>query len=113
MTKVTIGIASLDETMKRAKRAFKGEAQGSFIGFASHDLMLKTLTAKRWELIRTLAGAGPVSIREAARLVGRDVKSVHGDVQILLKSGVIERDRDQRIIFPYDEIHVDFVLKAA
>jgi predicted transcriptional regulator len=113
MSKVTIGIVALEETMTRARRAFKGETQGHFIGFASHELMLKTLTAKRWELIRALAGAGPMSVRAAARRMGRDVKSVHGDIQILLKAGVLEKDERQRIVFPYDEIHVDFVLKAA
>jgi hypothetical protein len=30
-----------------------------------------------------------------------------------LKAGVLDRDADGRIVFPYDEIHVDFVLRAA
>jgi predicted transcriptional regulator len=42
------------------------------------------MTVKRWELIRSLCGAGPVTIREAARRVDRDVKAVHGDVHALL-----------------------------
>jgi predicted transcriptional regulator len=113
MSMVTIGIASLDEAMKRAGRAFDGQKQEAFIGFASHEVMQKTLTPKRWELLKSLAGVGPVSIREAARRVGRDVKSVHGDVQALLKAGVLDREEDGRIHFPYDEIHVDFVLRAA
>ena len=60
-----------------------------------------------------MTGAGPLAIREAARRVGRDVKSVHGDVSALIKAGVIDRTQDGRIVFPYDEIHVDFVLHAA
>lgn len=47
------------------------------ISFASPDLLWKVLTAKRWELLKALCGAGPVSIRESARRVGRDVKAVH------------------------------------
>jgi predicted transcriptional regulator len=113
MSTVTIGIATLDDSMARARRAFRGAKQGNFITFASHELMLKTLTAKRWELIKALAGAGPMSIREAARRVRRDVKSVHGDVQALLKAGVLDREDNGRIVFPYDEIHVDFVVRAA
>jgi len=31
----------------------------------------------------------------------------------LLKAGVLDRAEDSRIEFPYDEIHVDFVLRAA
>ncbi|MFA6019375.1 MAG: transcriptional regulator [Rhodospirillales bacterium] len=113
MTVVTIGINDLDSALKRAKGAIAGKPQGNFISFASHELMQKTLTPKRWELIKSMAGAGPMSIREAARRAGRDVKSVHGDVQALLKEGVIDTTNDGMIIFPYDEIHVDFVLRAA
>lgn len=53
-----------------------------------------------------------MSIREAARRVGRDVKAVHGDVTALLNAGVLRRTEDG-IEFPYDAVHVDFVLKAA
>lgn len=113
MTAVTIGIATLDQSLERARDAMQGKPQGNFIGFASHDLMLKTLTAKRWELVRAMTGCGAMSIREASRRVGRDIKSVHGDVQILLRAGVLDRAEDGRIIFPFDEIHVDFVLRAA
>ena len=113
MTMVTIGIAALDNSLERARRAFSGEVHGNFISFASHDLMLKTLTAKRWDLIKAMAGAGPMSIRETSRRVNRDVKSVHGDVQALIKAGVIGRTEDGRIVFPFDEIHVDFVVRAA
>jgi len=64
-------------------------------------------------VLRAMAGAGPLSIRELARRMRRDVKSVHGDVQALLKAGVFDHVEDGRILFPYDEIHVDFVLHAA
>ena len=113
MAAVTIGIADLDETKTRTLSAFAGHEQGAFISFASVELLWKVITPKRWELLRAMAGAGPLAIREVARLVGRDVKSVHGDVSALLKAGVIDRTEDGHIEFPYDEIHVDFVLRAA
>ena len=43
----------------------------------------------------------PLSIREAARRVGRDVKAVHGDVTALLKEGVIDRS-GRLVVFPFD-----------
>jgi predicted transcriptional regulator len=113
MTTVTIGVSSVDETKTRMLRAFQGEEQGAFISFASPELLWKVITPKRWEILRALTGTGPVSIREVARRVARDVKSVHGDIQALLNAGVIDRAEDGRILFPYDEIHVDFVLRAA
>ena len=43
------------------------------ISFATPELLWKVLTAKRWELLKALCGAGPVTVREAARRVSRDV----------------------------------------
>jgi len=71
------------------------------------------LSAKRWELLKALCAAGPVSIREAARRVGRDVKAVHGDVSALLDAGVLSRTEDGRIEFPFDAVKVEFLLQAA
>jgi predicted transcriptional regulator len=113
MTSVTIGVSSIGATKARMRRAFRGEKQGAFIGFGSLEILWKVLTPKRWEIVRTMAGAGPLTIREVSRRVKRDVKSVHGDVQALLKAGVIDHAEDGRIVFPYDEIHVDFVVRAA
>jgi predicted transcriptional regulator len=45
--------------------------------------------------------------------VGRDVKSVHGDIHSLLKAGVLDHAPDGRVVFPYDAVHVDFVMRAA
>lgn len=113
MNTVTIGVAPIEKTKARMRGAFKGERQGAYIGFASLELLWKVLTPKRWDVVRAMTGAGPLSIRAVARKVGRDVKSVHGDVQALLKAGMLDRDEDGRIVFPYDEIHVDFVVRAA
>lgn len=45
-----------------------------------------------------------------ARRLDRDVKAVHADVHALLDAGVLERTEGGRIIFPYDAVHVDFML---
>ncbi len=83
------------------------------ISFASPELLWRVLTQKRWELLKALCGAGPVSIREAARRAGRDVKAVHGDVTALLSAGVIDRIDDGRIVFPFEAVKVEFLLQAA
>jgi predicted transcriptional regulator len=83
------------------------------ISFATPELLWSVLTAKRWELLKVLCGAGPVSIREAARRVERDVKAVHGDVTALLKAGLLERAETGGIVFPYEAVRVEFVLEAA
>ena len=112
MTMITLGIASLEDAKRRAAAAFRGEAQGAYISFASAPLLWKVLTAKRWEILNIMTGQGPLAIREIARRTGRDVKAVHGDVQALIVSGIIERG-ETGVVFPYDGVHVDFVLGQA
>ncbi len=113
MSTVTIGVSSVEATQARLLHAFQGEDQGALISFGSAELLWKVITPKRLEVLRALTGAGPVAIQELARRIGRDVKSVHGDIQALLKAGVVDHADNGRILFPYDEIHVDFVLRAA
>jgi predicted transcriptional regulator len=83
------------------------------ISFATPELLWRVLTEKRWELLKVLCGAGPVSIREAARRAGRDVKAVHSDVTALLNAGVLDRTEDGRIVFPFEAVKVEFLLQAA
>jgi predicted transcriptional regulator len=96
-------------------RAWKtGEREkAARITFATPELLWKVLTAKRWQLLKTMCGAGPLSIREAARRVKRDVKAVHTDVTALLNAGVLDRVEDGRVIFPFDSVKVEFLLHAA
>jgi predicted transcriptional regulator len=43
----------------------------------------------------------------------RDVKAVHTDVQALLKAGILQKTDKGLIVFPFDAMRVDFLLKAA
>ena len=110
---VTLGVSSRENTNRRFLDAFAGEVQGTYICFDSPALLFKVLTSKRWELIKVMTGVGPLSIREAARRLGRDVKGVHGDVHGLLNTGILRKTKDGRIEFPFDAVHVDFILEAA
>jgi len=83
------------------------------IAFATPELLWKVLTAKRWELLRALCGAGPVSVREAASRVNRDVKAVHSDITALLAAGVLNRTESGRVEFPFEAVKVEFLLRAA
>ena len=115
MNIVVLEVRSLKETLAdaaRIMRTARAEREAR-IGFATPELLWEVLTAKRWELLKVLCGAGAVSIREAARRVGRDVKAVHGDIGALLKAGVLTRAADGRIEFPFDTVKVEFLLRAA
>jgi predicted transcriptional regulator len=115
MKTVTLDIRSPSDAMTDFVQAWKtGKSQRSArISFATPELLWQVLTAKRWELLKALCGAGPISIREAARRAGRDVKAVHGDITALLDAGILNRTPEGKIEFPFDAVKVEFMLQAA
>jgi len=115
MKTVTLDVRTPADAAADFTRAWKtGKPQKSArISFATPELLWRVLTQKRWELLKALCGAGPVSIREAARRVGRDVKAVHGDVTALLNAGILDRTDGGHIVFLFEAVKVEFLLKAA
>jgi len=49
----------------------------------------KVLTPKRLELLRAIRRDRPASISQLAKLLGRDFKNVHADVQALARYGLV------------------------
>ncbi|WP_244551775.1 hypothetical protein [Aromatoleum tolulyticum] len=41
------------------------------------------------------------------------VKAVHGDVTALLNAGMLDRTEDSQIVFPFEAVNVEFLLRAA
>ncbi len=113
MRTVTLEVSSREDTNRRLLRAFEGQQQGELISFETPALLFKVLTQKRWELLSVMTGAGPMTLREAARRVERDVKAVHGDVHALLNVGILQKTKEGQIVFPFDAVHVNFLLKTA
>ena len=115
MKTITLDVRTPTDSMGDFAQAWKtGKPQkAARISFATPELLWQVLTAKRWELLKVLCGAGPVSIREAARRAGRDVKAVHGDVMALLNAGVLDRTEEGSIEFPFEAVKVEFLLQAA
>ena len=108
MKTVILEVRSPKESMSEFVHTWRsGKAQRSArIGFATPELLWKVLSVKRWELLKALCGAGPVSIREAARRVQRDVTA-------LLSAGLLNRTETGNIEFPYEAVKVEFLLHAA
>ena len=103
---VILDVRPPEEAMQDFVTAWKtGKAQKhARISFPTPELLWKVLTAKRWELLKALCGAGPLTVREAARRVNRDIKSVHSDLTALLSAGVLDRTESGQ---------VEFMLQAA
>ena len=115
MKTVVFNIQTIDSTLDDFASAWttgKGGAS-AHVGFETWELMHKVLSPKRLEIIRAMTGTGPLSIREIARRVGRDFKGVHTDTTVLVEAGVVDKDGQGKLIFPYEKIHVDFEISAA
>lgn len=115
MTTLTLDVRPLSDSLADFARAWQtgdGEADPR-ISFATPELLWSVLTARRWELLKVMAGQDAMTLREASRRVGRDVKGVHGDVHALLDAGVLRKTNDGRIVFPFDAVRVAFLLQAA
>jgi predicted transcriptional regulator len=115
MKTVILEVHSPEESMANFVQSWKTRKseRAVRIGFATPELLWQVLTAKRWELLKALCGAGPISIREAARRVERDVKAVHADITALLNAGVLDRAENGGIVFPFEAVKVEFLLEAA
>lgn len=115
MKTVILDVRPPQEAMQDFVTAWKtGKPQKyARISFPTPELLWKVLTAKRWELLKAMCGAGPVTVREAARRVNRDIKAVHGDLTALVVAGVVDRTESGQFQFPYETIKVEFMLQAA
>lgn len=108
---VTVKVESLNEGLESFRRAWKSRRyQGEFVTFERLSDMARTLTPARFELLRVLQAKGPLALRALARLLQRDVKSVHRDVKPLAELGLIESD-ERGLFVPYDEIRAEFTMR--
>ena len=85
--------------------------------FGTYDDFVDSLTPLRLKLIRAIAEKAPESMREAARLVERDVSDVHSDLKQLEVLGILTLEAGgpsgaMQPIVPFDriEVHIDYPL---
>ena len=113
MNTVRVEVRSFDDVLGDVAKAWKtGEATESRISFDSVEALWKALSPKKMDILKAMTGAGQRGIREVSRKVGRDVSAVHRDLQALIVAGFVDRTDDGKVVFPYDEIHVDFTLRG-
>ena len=112
MNTLILGNRSATERRADIARTWKtGKPEAAArLDFESVEGAWQLLSPKRWAILRTMAGQGPLAIREIARRVGRDVRAVHSDVLALHLSGVIDKTAEGRMVLPYDTIRLDFTL---
>jgi predicted transcriptional regulator len=82
-----------DEAMKVAKALDRGERPKPSRKeeyFESLEAARNVLTEKRLELWRLIRDRHPRSLSELAKMAGRDFKSIHRDVGVLVSVGLVE-----------------------
>ncbi len=77
---------------------------------ANLPLLLKRLSPARWVLLEALRAAGPLSIYELAKRLGRNYKNVHTDVTQLAALGLVERTSDNRVLVPWNVLRAEWSL---
>jgi predicted transcriptional regulator len=109
-----IRIGAAADALDRFEAAWNRLAEGrpqprlEVLSFSNLPLLLKSLSPARWALVEKLRAAGPLSIYELSRRLGRNYKNVHTDVTQLLALGVIERAADGRVAVPWDVLRAEF-----
>ena len=98
---------ALDRFEAGWNRRTEGRSPLQVLSLANLPLLLRTLTAARWELLEQLRDAGPLSIYQLAKRLGRDYKNVHTDVSRLMEIGLIEK-RDARVQVAWDVVRAEF-----
>jgi predicted transcriptional regulator len=86
------------------------------LSFETTDQLAQVFTPRAIDLLHAIAQEDPASIREAARLVDRDIKQVSENLERLEEYGVVEflnEGRAKRPVVPYDEIDIHLPLRGA
>jgi len=97
---VTIGIKSIEETLKDARdvmekleRGEKVKKKKAGIYFESLEVMRKAMTHEKLKILRAIKEKHPASIYELAKLLSRNLKNVSDDVHYLAELGLIELEK--------------------
>ena len=80
------------------------------LSFADLPLLAKTLTPARWQLLKRLAKAGPLTVYALAQLLERDYKNVHTDVARLLELNLLERNSASEVQVPWQAVKAELRL---
>jgi predicted transcriptional regulator len=117
--KVRIGVGTAEESVHRFIETWHQAEQGKRVKipeerllFEDLETLLRTLTPRRWALLRRLKREGPTSVRALAKLLGRDYKNVHADVKALELLGLIIREERGEVLVPWETVIAEMRLVA-
>jgi len=117
-----VTVESIGAVQQRTSEAFEqalaedtpAEDVARRLSFETTDQLAQVFTPRAIDLLQAIAQEEPASIREAARLVDRDIKQVSENLERLEAYGVVEfveEGRAKRPVVPYDEIDIQLPLR--
>jgi len=95
---------------RRAEKGMTSEQPVERIYFEDLGTLLRALTPRRMEAIKTVHDNGPMSVRALAKALGRDYKNVHKDMQEMEKIGIVVRDKEGLLLVPWQSIIAELAL---
>jgi len=103
--------STYEEGLEAIQQLQDGESidQPAIVRFSDESQLTDVFNERTYRLIQVIRDEKPDSIRETARLVGRDKKNVHEELTTLEALGVVrfvENGRAKRPVFPYENLIV-------
>ena len=115
---IKVGIATEEQVNKEFINAWHRARKGEIsvpeerCYFLEPTTFFSVLSKRRIALLQHLHAHGVSSIRNLSRMLKRDYKNVHQDIQLLKKAGLISMDDSQKIFVPWDTINAEIPLAA-
>lgn len=120
--RLIVTVESIGEIQHRTANAFEqaradetpATDEPRRLSFETTDQLATVFTPRAMDLLQVIAQKEPASIREAARLVDRDIKQVSENVERLESVGVIEfveEGKAKRPVVCYDKIDIQLPLR--
>ncbi len=110
---------SLEDLGKEFSQVWKDAEQGKSprtpierVSFENLKALVQILTPKRIEALTVLHENGPLAIRALAKLLHRDYKNVHQDIQMLERIGLVEETESGLVAAPFNKIIAEIKLAA-
>ena len=113
MNTLTIGICAPPPGRSHPGTAAADADGGATLWFASADALFKTITTRRWRILCALVEQPRLGVPAIARRIGHDPKTVHRDVEALIRAKIISQDEKGRIVLPFESVRVAFTLDRA
>lgn len=113
MSTLTIGISAQAPERSHATEPVADAEGGATLCFPNADALFKTITTRRWRILNALVEQPWPDIATIARRIGHDRKTVHLDVEALVRAKIVSQTETGQIVLPFANVRVVFTVARA